>query len=747
MNNLIRIATGMLLVMLTSQCVPADGPQSAPAVEQGSSQLLGQTMGGSRILSDRDPTLALNAYGGAHDGGDVKLWSNCPTNNPDCLWIYRQGMLLSARNPNLAIRGSATNIGSLSLSSSCTPTNLDCTWVWSKGLLYSGRGNAFMINAYGGATHLGALVVNSACAEDNPDCTWTIESTPVTSGWESIYGIAPPRVSNGSSLFLYSNCSAGSTNRCAWQFHRGMMQSAGNTSLAVIVYGLSVGSPVALSNQCSASDSRCQWMLKNGEILSEVDTSYALNAYGGAGSLTQLKMHNGCTASNPDCVFEEGWSTVTSVHYPQQVSTRGAETSVAFSYASTADEVQIVDYNDGNGAPPYNIFGYSVFTPATGWQSYKAQPIAGFPQLRSDPAASGNPYNPNFMYAYQMATSDDAGAYADLIDSFCVARWSDRGMTNPPPLECHKSDDSPVGTGVPSTGIDGAAMAVSPTTGMAVVGYSNEGAQPLAQADLWYTCNSANFTDCGPDRPFRKGTGKLVPFPNLACPGHPRMAFDPVGNLHIMEEVGGGALMYNRLIPSRTNPAFLTPITITSTRDQGPSFVVPATGVEVEDRFYSLAAGLSETGASQARIAYSEYVNGHHHIRFAICTVIACASVPTWDTGNIGDGNHDEIRPVVSYANGSWKVAYLSTMANPGHLTVMYQNLPGTGTTQYPFVQDTARVAPGSPQLADCASGDYNDMKYSPATNQFIYSYSLAPWNANCSLNGVYEAAIPATSR
>ena len=48
--------------------------------------------GGSRILSDANATLALNALGGARNGGPVRLFANCPASNPDCLWIYRQGM-------------------------------------------------------------------------------------------------------------------------------------------------------------------------------------------------------------------------------------------------------------------------------------------------------------------------------------------------------------------------------------------------------------------------------------------------------------------------------------------------------------------------------------------------------------------------------------------------------------------------------------------------------------------------------
>jgi hypothetical protein len=113
--------------------------------------------GGMRILSDTDTSLAFNAYGGATDGAEVRLWSNCPKTNPACMWMYRQGMIVSKEDPNLAVKG-GPDLTVLKLKKLCTvaptdlgccsPGNVDCNWTWKKGMLHSGRGSSYMINAW-----------------------------------------------------------------------------------------------------------------------------------------------------------------------------------------------------------------------------------------------------------------------------------------------------------------------------------------------------------------------------------------------------------------------------------------------------------------------------------------------------------------------------------------------------------------------------------------------------------------------
>ena len=138
----------------------------------------------------------------------------------------------------------------------------------------------------------------------------------------------------------------------------------------------------------------------------------------------------------------------------------------------------------------------------------------------------------------------DSRSPANSLDSFCVARWTDRGRTYPPPLECHKTNDMAPGVGGAGHGLDGSGIAASPRDGAVVIGYHNVGADPTRnqtddQADLWYTCSSLSNSGstCGPGLAFKKGTGSYVPFPGKVCVGHPRMAFDAGGLLHVIENI------------------------------------------------------------------------------------------------------------------------------------------------------------------------------------------------------------------
>jgi hypothetical protein len=89
---------------------------------------------GTMIISDTDPTLAMNAYGGAAHGTVLKLVNNCTPTNTDCTWTYRNGMLLSDTNPGLAVNayGGAAHGTVLKLVNNCTPTNTDCTWTYTR---------------------------------------------------------------------------------------------------------------------------------------------------------------------------------------------------------------------------------------------------------------------------------------------------------------------------------------------------------------------------------------------------------------------------------------------------------------------------------------------------------------------------------------------------------------------------------------------------------------------------------------
>ena len=81
---------------------------------------------GMMLLSDTDSSLAVK---GAADG-TLTLASGCTPSNTDCTWTYTNGMLLSDTNPSLAINaygGADTGSGQLKLVSNCAANNTDCT--------------------------------------------------------------------------------------------------------------------------------------------------------------------------------------------------------------------------------------------------------------------------------------------------------------------------------------------------------------------------------------------------------------------------------------------------------------------------------------------------------------------------------------------------------------------------------------------------------------------------------------------
>ena len=128
------------------------------------------------IVSNRNPQLALNAYGGARHNAPVKLHNGCDFNNLDCLWaLNSDGMIVSVRNPFLGLNAlnGAKHLGDLALREDCDSFNPDCTWSVSNGMILSNRNHQLAINGYGGAKHLGAFKLHNGCAADNPDCTFT----------------------------------------------------------------------------------------------------------------------------------------------------------------------------------------------------------------------------------------------------------------------------------------------------------------------------------------------------------------------------------------------------------------------------------------------------------------------------------------------------------------------------------------------------------------------------------------------
>ena len=81
-------------------CVsPATRSQAA----DDNSQAAARVRLGKMLLSNGDPGLAINAWGGAKHGTVLRLYRGCLPSNPDCTWTYLNGMLISDSDATLAI--------------------------------------------------------------------------------------------------------------------------------------------------------------------------------------------------------------------------------------------------------------------------------------------------------------------------------------------------------------------------------------------------------------------------------------------------------------------------------------------------------------------------------------------------------------------------------------------------------------------------------------------------------------------
>jgi hypothetical protein len=85
---------------------------------------------------------------------------------------------------------------------------------------------------------------------------------------------------------------------------RQLIVSQRNTRLAVNAWdGAKSGALLRLHNGCSTSNADCMWTFRNGMIVSERNSKLAINAWGGAKAGVLLRLSDQCQPSNPDCTW------------------------------------------------------------------------------------------------------------------------------------------------------------------------------------------------------------------------------------------------------------------------------------------------------------------------------------------------------------------------------------------------------------------------------------------------------------
>lgn len=126
------------------------------------------------LFSDRDRSLAINAWGGAVPNAPLRLHNGCRADNADCVWTYTGGLLLSGGNPPLAVRAETVSHGAaLKLVTGCRRELRECTWTYRDGMFISDADPSLAINAWGGARYGTTLRLSRDCRPNNPDCTWS----------------------------------------------------------------------------------------------------------------------------------------------------------------------------------------------------------------------------------------------------------------------------------------------------------------------------------------------------------------------------------------------------------------------------------------------------------------------------------------------------------------------------------------------------------------------------------------------
>lgn len=129
---------------------------------------------GDMLVSNRDHALAINAWGGAQSGAPLRLHNGCRSDNRDCLWTYRGGLLQSDRNLGLSVRAETVSHGApLMLVQGCRRELRECTWTYRDGMFISDADPSLAINAWGGARYGTTLRLSRDCRPSNPDCTWS----------------------------------------------------------------------------------------------------------------------------------------------------------------------------------------------------------------------------------------------------------------------------------------------------------------------------------------------------------------------------------------------------------------------------------------------------------------------------------------------------------------------------------------------------------------------------------------------
>jgi hypothetical protein len=296
----------------------------------GSQQIYGKNPAahGFMIQSDANPGYAIAAASGAHLHGGLVMTAACTINDPDCTWTNQRGMLVSDRDPTLAIARHINSNGSSTLwleraalqnpppgIFACTPFDDNCTWTYrwgefiSDGPVDATSGTQYALNAHGGTSEGAPVVATPACDWSNSSCRWTLQNVMINSDRDSPQAIVPSGgPANGNTLALNQDCTAQDGN-CTFTFFRGTLSPTNNPAVALNSWGTSgpaEGGAPKLDSTCTYKTNKCTWQWTKGTIQTDehVNSRFYLRAQNGAlNPAHAVRLAHVCDKSDPDCVF------------------------------------------------------------------------------------------------------------------------------------------------------------------------------------------------------------------------------------------------------------------------------------------------------------------------------------------------------------------------------------------------------------------------------------------------------------
>jgi hypothetical protein len=306
-NRCVRLGLVVLLAFPNACGLPDTDEQGDEQPNEGIetrfSPLPAAGMHGFMITSDKDPSLALNAYGGAVHNGPLKMYRGCPWENSSCTWTYRNGMIISDADPSLALRvsGTAPSEGqALELDRFCTTTSVPnrlCLWLIRDGHFVSEADVDYAIGfADNNPVHGSDPVMRDACTSSNSDaCTFTMQSVMFTPKGDPNLKISTwlNGAVDQSLLTLDDGCTR-TDETCTFTIRKGLILSDVNPFLAVKASGgIEPNAQLRLFASCvtSPNDSGCKWYLREG-VLYPGGLYYGVYPTSGAVAWSRLRLED-----------------------------------------------------------------------------------------------------------------------------------------------------------------------------------------------------------------------------------------------------------------------------------------------------------------------------------------------------------------------------------------------------------------------------------------------------------------------